>query len=165
MEAAQEKYQMTPDEGTARAVIGSFGLGPRALSPIQSLSGGQKVRLALSLIAYSTPDLLVLDEVSTHLDLDTIQALVRALRAYSGAILLVSHDRYLVRCLVEGAPLVTRDEGGEGEEEEEEDSENDGEGKVGSVYIVSKRFRALEGGMDEYVRIVERKFSGKLGVS
>ncbi|KIO24771.1 hypothetical protein M407DRAFT_15356 [Tulasnella calospora MUT 4182] len=165
MEAAQEKFQMTPDEGTARAVVGAFGLGPRALSSIQSLSGGQKVRLALSLIAYSTPNLLVLDEVSTHLDLDTIQALVRALRAYSGAILLVSHDRYLVRCLVEGAPLVPRDESGEEEEEAEEESDNDGEGKVGSVYIVSKRFRALEGGMDEYVRIVEKKFKGKHGVS
>ncbi|KAG9050986.1 hypothetical protein FS837_000651 [Tulasnella sp. UAMH 9824] len=164
METAQEKYQMTPDEGTARAVVGSFGLGHRALNSIQSLSGGQKVRLALSLIAYSAPNLLVLDEVSTHLDLDTIQALVRALRAYSGAILLVSHDRYLVRCLVEGAPLVPRDDSGEDEEDEEE-SGNDGEGKVGSVYIVSKRFRVLEGGMDEYVRIVEKKFKGKLGVS
>ncbi|KAG8906283.1 hypothetical protein FRC01_008071, partial [Tulasnella sp. 417] len=146
MEAAQEKYQMTPDEGTARAVVGTFGLGHRALNTIQSLSGGQKVRLALSLIAYSTPNLLVLDEVSTHLDLDTIQALVRALRAYSGAILLVSHDRYLVRCLVEGAPLVPRDDVGDDDEGDdgEEESGNDEEGKVGSVYIVSKRFRVLE---------------------
>lgn len=57
-----------------------------------------------------------------------------------------------------------RDDSGE-EEEEEEESDNDGEGKVGNVYIVSKRFRVLEGGMDEYVRIVEKKFKGKLGVS
>ncbi|KAG8945886.1 hypothetical protein FRC04_012246 [Tulasnella sp. 424] len=159
MEAAKEKYQMAPDEGTARAVLGTFGLAHCALNSVHSLSGGQKVRLALSLIAYWAPNLLVLDEVSTHLDLDSIQALVRALRVYSGAILLVSHDRYLVRCLVEGAPLVPRDDAGE--EEEEEESGDDGEGKVGSVYIVSKRFRVLEGGMDEYVRIVEKKFKGK----
>ncbi|KAG8947157.1 hypothetical protein FRC04_011010 [Tulasnella sp. 424] len=159
METAKEKYQMAPDEGTARAVVGTFGLAHYALNSVHSLSGGQEVRLALSLIAYWAPNLLVLDEVSTHLDLDTIQALVRALRVDSGAILLVSHDRYLVRCVVEGAPLVPRDDAGE--EEEEEKSSDEGEGKVGSVYIVSKRFRVLEGGMDEYVRIVEKKFKGK----
>ena len=62
-----------------------------------------KVRLALALVVYPAPDLLVLDEATTHLDKDTIVALVRALRQYAGAALLISHDRHFIRCVVEGA--------------------------------------------------------------
>jgi ATP-binding cassette subfamily F protein 3 len=66
----ETKYQIKVDEGTARGFLASFGLKSQiVLNPIGTLSGGQKVRLALALIVYPAPDLLVLDEVSTHLDL------------------------------------------------------------------------------------------------
>ncbi|KAG8714810.1 hypothetical protein FRC09_017225, partial [Ceratobasidium sp. 395] len=137
------------DDGTARGFLGSFGLQVRvATNPIGTLSGGQKVRLALALIVYPAPDLLVLDEVSTHLDMDTNVGLMRALRGFKGAILLVSHDRHLIQCVIEGAPLVPEGEDSD-DEEEEEDAEDTG--KVGLVYRVGPkgRLRVLPGGVND----------------
>ena len=95
--------------------------------------------------------------------MDTVAALIGSLRTFSGAILLVSHDRYLVRCLVEGAPLVARgeeDEEDEGEDEEDEEEE----AKPGAVYLVkNKKLKLLPGGSEEYVRMVERAMKKKAG--
>jgi ATP-binding cassette subfamily F protein 3 len=87
-------------EKDARAVLGSLGLQGSVASdiPIAALSGGQKVRLAFAKLIWNPPHLLILDEVTTHLDSDTIIGLIFALREYEGAVLAVSHDRHFIRC-------------------------------------------------------------------
>lgn len=123
------------------------------------------MRLALAMIVYTAPDLLVLDEPSTHLDIDTISAFIRALRHYTGAILLVSHDRHLVRCVIEGAPILqySGDEGGEEEPEGDtsDEDEDGGGGKrgPGKVYMVGPkgRVKLLENGVDGYTESMEKK--------
>jgi ATPase subunit of ABC transporter with duplicated ATPase domains len=91
-------------EPEVRALLGSLGLQGRIASdvPIGSLSGGQLVRLALARIIWKSPHLLVLDEISTHLDFYTVSALVEALEDFEGAVVVVSHDRFLIRCGVQG---------------------------------------------------------------
>ncbi|KAL4934529.1 ABC-F family ATP-binding cassette domain-containing protein [Aspergillus undulatus] len=92
------------NEGQVRGLLSSLGLQGRIVSdvPILRLSGGQLVRLALARVIWSAPHLLVLDEVTTYLDFHTVTALASALSTFSGAILLVSHDRFMVRAVIEG---------------------------------------------------------------
>ena len=131
---------------------------------IISFLSNKKVRLALALIVYPAPDLLVLDEATTHLDQDTIVAFIRALRRYAGAILLVSHDRHFTRCVIEGAPILPPSSEEEEEDDEDEESEDEDSAKrVGTVYAVGKgKLRQLSGGVDEYVSLVEKRMR-KLG--
>jgi ATP-binding cassette subfamily F protein 3 len=85
-------------EQQIRDFLGSFNFrGDRALEPIEPFSGGEKARLALALICWQKPNLLLLDEPTNHLDLDMCEALTEALQDFEGAIVLVSHDRHLVR--------------------------------------------------------------------
>ncbi len=82
--------------------LGSFGFSrEQMLAPLHQFSGGEKARVALALIIWQRPNLLLLDEPTNHLDLEMRQALTFALQAYTGAMLLVSHDRYLLRALVD----------------------------------------------------------------
>ncbi|CEL55853.1 putative ABC transporter ATP-binding protein YheS OS=Escherichia coli O157:H7 GN=yheS PE=3 SV=1 [Rhizoctonia solani AG-1 IB] len=159
IEELKNRHDILIDDGMARGFLGSFGLQGRiATNPISTLSGGQKVRLALALIVYPAPDLLVLDEVSTHLDMDTNVGLMRALRGFKGAVLLVSHDRHLIRCVIEGGPLIP--EGDElTEDEEDEASDTDDPGKVGTVYRVGPKgkLRKLENGVNQYVAVIEKR--------
>ncbi|KAL4774662.1 P-loop containing nucleoside triphosphate hydrolase protein [Aspergillus nidulans var. acristatus] len=92
------------NEGQLRGLLSSLGLQGRIVSdvPILRLSGGQLVRLALARIIWNTPHLLVLDEITTHLDYHTVTALATVLSTFKGAILLVSHDRFMVRAVIEG---------------------------------------------------------------
>ena len=76
--------------------------------PIQSLSGGQKTRLALAKLLLTKPDLLILDEPTNHLDIDTLSWLERYLQGYPGAILIVSHDRYFLDQVVNFVYEVSR---------------------------------------------------------
>ncbi|MBP6743051.1 MAG: ABC-F family ATP-binding cassette domain-containing protein [Deltaproteobacteria bacterium] len=86
--------------GTLRNLAGAFGFhGDDVEKPIRVLSGGEKARLSLAKILYDAPNLLVLDEPTNHLDIVTKRALVKALSAYEGTIVFVSHDRSFLRAI------------------------------------------------------------------
>ncbi|PVH95049.1 ABC transporter ATP-binding protein uup-1 [Periconia macrospinosa] len=87
------------DEKEARQLLASLGLQGHAASdvPLGLLSGGQKVRVGLAKLLWPPPQLLILDEVTTHLDADTILGLIKALREYDGALVVVTHDRFFMR--------------------------------------------------------------------
>lgn len=130
------------NEGAVRGLLASMGLAGRVASdvPVGKLSGGQlvssipnrfngdvlivtQVRLALARIVWSAPQLLILDEITTHLDFHTVTALASALSSFNGAIILVSHDRFLIRSVIEGKRDIEHklDEEFEGLQEEETD--------------------------------------------
>ncbi|OQW38651.1 MAG: ABC transporter ATP-binding protein [Proteobacteria bacterium SG_bin4] len=90
-----------------RTFLGRFGLGGDSENrPAGSFSGGEKSRLALAMLAWQKPHLLLLDEPTNHLDLDMRDALTLALENYTGAVILVSHDRSLVRAVADELWLV-----------------------------------------------------------
>jgi ATP-binding cassette subfamily F protein 3 len=93
--------------GAVRAQLGRFGFsGPKATTGVGRLSGGERARLALALITRDAPHLLILDEPTNHLDVDAREALVQALNGYSGAVLIVSHDRHMVELTADRLVLV-----------------------------------------------------------
>ncbi len=94
-------------ESDLRHFLGGFAFsGERALEPAAHLSGGEKARLVLALIAYQKPNLLLLDEPTNHLDLELRHALGMALQDFEGAMVLVSHDRHLLRTVTDQLVLV-----------------------------------------------------------
>ncbi|MEH3038902.1 MAG: ABC-F family ATP-binding cassette domain-containing protein [Sphingomonas paucimobilis] len=93
-----------------RAQLGRFGFsGDKATTLVGKLSGGERARLALALITRDAPHMLILDEPTNHLDVDAREALVQALNAYTGCVLLVSHDRHMLEATADRLVLV--DEG------------------------------------------------------
>ena len=96
-------------EQVLRDYLGSFNFpGDMATGPVANFSGGEKARLALALIVWQRPNLLLLDEPTNHLDLETREALTVALAQFEGTLVLVSHDRHLLRATTEQL-LVVRD--------------------------------------------------------
>lgn len=94
-----------------RNYLGSFDFhGDKALEPIKDFSGGEKARVALALIVWQKPNLLLLDEPTNHLDLEMRQALTMALQGYEGALVVISHDRHLLRNTVDQFYLVANGE-------------------------------------------------------
>ena len=100
---------LMPDatEAQRRARLARFGLGvENAETPAGKLSGGERARLLFSLITFHRPHLLVLDEPANHLDIDSRMELTKAINAFEGAVLLVSHDRGLIESVVDRLWLV-----------------------------------------------------------
>lgn len=94
-------------EQSLRDFLGGFGFhGDEALGAVAPMSGGEKARLVLALIVYQKPNLLLLDEPTNHLDLEMRHALNMALQGFSGAMVLVSHDRFLLSSVCEDFYLV-----------------------------------------------------------
>ncbi|HLW74978.1 MAG TPA: ATP-binding cassette domain-containing protein, partial [Gammaproteobacteria bacterium] len=90
-----------------RDFLGTFNFrGEMALSPVGPFSGGEKARLALALIIWKKPNLLLLDEPTNHLDLEMREALTVALAQFEGTLILVSHDRHLLRATADEFMLV-----------------------------------------------------------
>ena len=94
-------------EATLRSFLGSFGFsGERMDTPSESFSGGERARLALALIVWQRPNVLILDEPTNHLDLDMRHALTMALQDFEGAVVLVSHERQLIASVCDELLLV-----------------------------------------------------------
>ncbi|PMH46301.1 ABC transporter ATP-binding protein [Vibrio sp. 10N.286.49.B3] len=105
----QHMMQIAPNhtEQQLRDYLGSFGfIGDKALDKVAPFSGGEKARLVLALLVWQKPNLLLLDEPTNHLDLDMRQALTMALQTFEGAMVIVSHDRYLLRATTDDLYLV-----------------------------------------------------------
>ena len=107
----QHLQRERPEEGQAklRARLAGFGLGAaQADTEVGRLSGGQKARLSLLLATLDAPHLLILDEPTNHLDIESREALVEALTAYTGAVILVSHDMHLLSLVADRLWLVSQ---------------------------------------------------------
>jgi len=105
----QHLQRALPDERQERlrAMLGGFGLTQaRAETKAGHLSGGEKTRLCLALVAVQKPQLLILDEPSNHLDIDSREALIEAINGFPGAVVLISHDRHLVEMTADRLWLV-----------------------------------------------------------
>lgn len=125
--------QMSPDakEQVIRDYLGGFNfIGDMALAPIQHFSGGEKARLALAKLVWLKPNLLLLDEPTNHLDLGMRAAIEIALQRYEGALILISHDRHLLRTAVDDFYLV-----------------------------FAKRVQAFDGDLDDYQQWLQSKES------
>jgi ATP-binding cassette subfamily F protein 3 len=132
LEAAARATGLAPNK--ARALLGRFLFsGEEAEKPLDGLSGGERRRLSLAVLvgAAHTPNVLILDEPTNHLDIESREALEDALRAFPGAILLVSHDRALLDA------VGTR-----------------------TVAVEDRALRSYEGGWPEYVRVREERRTG-----
>ncbi|XP_070561680.1 ATP-binding cassette sub-family F member 3-like [Ptychodera flava] len=113
-----------------RHALGGFGVsGDLALRSVASLSGGQKSRVAFSIMCMSNPNYLILDEPTNHLDMETIEALGKALNNFKGGVILVSHDERLIRMICKELWVC-------------------GNGTV----------KRMDGGFDEYKKLLEAEF-------
>lgn len=109
------KQYPTMSEHECRAHFGTVGVsGKLVLRKIRSLSGGQRNRIAFAMILYERPHVLVLDEITNHLDMGTVEMLVDALADFSGALIVVSHDVWFLKQVLE-----PETDGSESDEEEE----------------------------------------------
>ncbi|KAH7165469.1 P-loop containing nucleoside triphosphate hydrolase protein [Dactylonectria macrodidyma] len=141
------------NEGELRGHLGKLGLPGRFASdvPVMKLSGGQVVRVELARLLWRQPHCLILDEVTTHLDYETVTALREVLRDWEGAVILVSHDRWFMRGVVEGA----RDEDDEGSEEDDDDEASP---RRRVVYrLKGGKLSVLENGVEGFEQLMEKR--------
>ncbi|KXN86035.1 ABC transporter F family member 3 [Leucoagaricus sp. SymC.cos] len=142
----QQLVKSYPDvvisENDARSHFGSLGIsGEPVTRSIRTLSGGQRNRVALGLITFHRPHVLLLDEITNHLDMGTVESLVEALCGFEGALVVVSHDVWFLKQVIEG----------------QEDDEEEGE-KEGVLYRVTKQgeLRQWTKGLEAYVERVHK---------
>jgi len=104
-----QRITPTATDQEIRNFLGGFDFhNDKALDSIQDFSGGEKARVALALIVWQKPNLLLLDEPTNHLDLEMRHALTMALQSYEGALVVISHDRHLLRNTVDEFYLVAK---------------------------------------------------------
>jgi len=130
--------------------FGSCGISGDPVSrPIRTLSGGQRNRVALALVTFHRPHVLLLDEITNHLDMGTVESLVESLCEFEGALVVVSHDIWFLKQVIEGD--------GKGDDDDDAD-DVDGEEYRGVLYTVTKKgeLKRWEKGLDAYVDRVQR---------
>jgi ATP-binding cassette subfamily F protein 3 len=133
LDAAQRATGLNP--GRARALLGRFLFsGEDAEKPLRGLSGGERRRLSLAVLVNSGANVLILDEPTNHLDLESREALEDALRSFTGAILLVSHDRALLDAV-----------------------------GVRTIAVEDRSLRSYVGGWPEYVRVRDEQRAASAG--
>ena len=94
-------------DGQVRSIVANIGFNrDKAETKVEKLSGGEKVRLLLGLMALQKPNIMILDEPTSHLDIDSREALIHALNDYEGAVLLITHDVYLAEATADRLWLV-----------------------------------------------------------
>lgn len=94
-------------ETQVRARLGGFGFGvDKAANKISTLSGGEKARLLFALMSFKAPQMIILDEPTNHLDMDSRQSLIHAINEYEGAVIIISHDSYLVEACADKIMVV-----------------------------------------------------------
>jgi ATPase subunit of ABC transporter with duplicated ATPase domains len=131
-------------EQECRAHFGTVGVsGNAVLRKIANLSGGQRNRIAFAIILYDAPHVLVIDEITNHLDMGTVDRLVEALEGFEGALVLVSHDVWFMKQLMEG--------------EADDDDESDVKEERAFYVVRSGAVKRWEKGMDGYVEAVMKK--------
>ncbi|KAG6315271.1 hypothetical protein E4U44_001455 [Claviceps purpurea] len=151
-------------EGEIRGLLGELGLPGRMASdiPVCKLSGGQLVRCELARLFWRRPHCLILDEVTTHLDYETVTALRIALSRWAGAVVLVSHDRWFMRGVVEGN-LDDDDDGG-GDDDSEASGEDDETPRRRIVYrLKGGQMAKLERGVEEFETLMQKRVMKLLG--
>ncbi|KAJ3105805.1 hypothetical protein HDU96_008406 [Phlyctochytrium bullatum] len=129
-EVMKERY---PDstEKDIRAFLGGFGVGTIAVQKIKTLSGGQRVRVAVALELFGGKHFLILDEPTNHLDMQTIDAMLESLQNFNGAVIVVSHDQFFI----------------------------DKFAKTKVYLVLDKKVTPLAGGVNEYVKKVTAGYS------
>ncbi|KAL7922286.1 P-loop containing nucleoside triphosphate hydrolase protein [Trichoderma austrokoningii] len=144
------------NEGEIRGLLGTLGLPGRLASDvaISKLSGGQLVRCQLARLFWKHPQCLILDEVTTHLDYETVTALREALNEWEGAVVLVSHDRWFMRGAIEGQIDDQGDD--DGDEDGGEDEEETMRRRI--VYrIKGGGLVELKNGVEDFERVMEKR--------
>ncbi|KAG5981680.1 hypothetical protein E4U55_002689 [Claviceps digitariae] len=153
------------NEGEIRGLLGELGLPGRMASdvPVSKLSGGQLVRCELARLFWRRPHCLILDEVTTHLDYETVTALRVALSRWQGAVVLVSHDRWFMRGVVEGNLDDDDDDDKDNDDDDGEEScGDDGAPRRRIVYrLKSGQMIKLEHGVEEFETLMQKRV-GKL---
>jgi ATP-binding cassette subfamily F protein 3 len=132
-------------EQECRAHFGTVGVsGNTVLRKIANLSGGQRNRIAFAIILYDAPHVLVIDEITNHLDMGTVERLVEALEGFEGALVLVSHDVWFMKQLMEG-------------EDNDDDDESDVKEERAFYVVRNGAVKRWEKDMDGYIEAVMKK--------